>query len=94
MKLVWSPLSRTQLLEAFAYIAERNHDAALKVYERILERAESLMMLPELGSPGREPGTRELVVSGTRYKFIMVYRVANDTIQIAAVWHGRQSRDE
>lgn len=46
MKLVWSPLSRTQLLEAFAYIAERNHDAALKVYERIVERAESLLLPP------------------------------------------------
>jgi plasmid stabilization system protein ParE len=66
MKLVWSQLSRTQLLEAFTYIAERNHDAAVKVYERVVERAESLLELAELGSPGRELGTRDFVVSGTR----------------------------
>lgn len=94
MKLVWSPLSRTQLLEAFTYIAERNHDAALKVYARIEERAQSLLELPELGHPGREPGTRELTVTGTRYAFIVVYRVVDDVIEVAAVWHGRQSRGE
>jgi plasmid stabilization system protein ParE len=31
MKLVWSPLARTQLLAAFAYLAERNVEAAAKV---------------------------------------------------------------
>ena len=92
MKIVWSLLARTQLLEAFTYIAERNYDAAVKVFENIEERASSLIMLPELGSPGEEPGTRELVISGTRYKFTLVYRLTSDQIQIAALWHGRQSR--
>lgn len=92
MKLVWSTLARTQLLEAFSYIAERNVDAATKVYERIDERANGLIEFPELGHVGREAGTRELTITGTQY--ILVYRVAGDIIQIVAVWHGRQSRNE
>jgi plasmid stabilization system protein ParE len=31
MKLVWSRLARAQLLEAFAYIAERNVEAASRI---------------------------------------------------------------
>jgi len=92
MNLVWSPLARTQLLEAFSHIAEHDIDAATKVYARIEARADSLIDFPELGHVGREIGTRELTITGTRY--ILVYRVMGDVIQIAAVWHGRQSRNE
>lgn len=55
MKSVWSQLARTQLLEAFTYIAERNYDAAVKVFENIEERASSLMMLPSLALPAKSP---------------------------------------
>jgi toxin ParE1/3/4 len=92
MKFVWSPLARTQLLEAFAYLAERNVEAAAKIYDRIAERAVGLIAFPELGHDGREIGTRELTVTATRY--ILVYRVTGDVIQIVSVWHGRQSRAE
>jgi plasmid stabilization system protein ParE len=66
MKLVWSRLARTELLEAFTYIAERNYDAAVKVFENIEQRSAALMELPELGFSGEEPGTRELILAGTR----------------------------
>ncbi|HET6521471.1 MAG TPA: type II toxin-antitoxin system RelE/ParE family toxin, partial [Geminicoccaceae bacterium] len=41
---------------------------------------------PESGRPGRVPGTRELVVSGTPY--IVPYRVQGNTVQILRVLHG------
>ncbi len=90
MKLVWSPVARAQLLESFAYIAERDVGAAAQVFERITKRAESLMDFPELGPVGRLPDTRELRITGTRY--VLVYRVRWEAIEILAVWHGRQSR--
>jgi plasmid stabilization system protein ParE len=92
MKLLWSPLSRTQLIEAFAYLAERNIDAAAELLERVRveERAESLMEFPELGPPGREPGTRELTI--TRTEYVLVYRIKVEAIEVIAVWHGKQSR--
>jgi len=43
---------------------------------------------PELGRLGRVRGTRELVVTGTRY--LLIYRVKGDEIQILRVLHGRQ----
>ena len=45
-------------------------------------------MSPGLGRPGRVPGTRELIVSGTRY--IVPYRVKEDVVQIITVLHGAQ----
>jgi toxin ParE1/3/4 len=40
------------------------------------------------GRAGRVPGTRELVIAGT--PFIIPYRVAENTIQILRVLHGKR----
>jgi toxin ParE1/3/4 len=39
-----------------------------------------------MGRPGRVPGTRELVIPGTR--FIVPYRLQGNTIQVLRVFHG------
>jgi toxin ParE1/3/4 len=90
MPLVWAPRALRQLEHAFAHIAEENPAAAWRIYDRITSRADELIDFPELGPPGREDDTRELVVLGTHY--IIVYRLSSGLIEIAAVWHGRQSR--
>jgi len=90
MKLVWSPRALAQVENAVSYIAQDDPDAAWRVYERVSQRAEQLLSLPELGSPGRVQGTRELVITDTPY--VVVYRVKGDELQIAAVWHSAQSR--
>ncbi len=41
---------------------------------------------PEMGRPGRVPGTRELVIPRT--PFIVPYRLVGNTIQILRVFHG------
>jgi toxin ParE1/3/4 len=41
---------------------------------------------PEMGRPGRVPGTRELVIPST--PFIVPYRLDGNTIQILRVFHG------
>jgi plasmid stabilization system protein ParE len=41
---------------------------------------------PHLGRPGELRGTRELV-SGP---YVVVYRVANEVVEILHIWHGRQ----
>jgi toxin ParE1/3/4 len=42
--------------------------------------------LPNIGRPGRVPGTRELVVSGT--PFVTVYRVESNVLWVLRVLHG------
>jgi toxin ParE1/3/4 len=90
MRLIWAPRAIAQLEHALAHIAEENPAAAWRTYDRIVSRADELIDFPELGPPGREPETRELVVLQTRY--VIVYRLSPGLIEIAAVWHGKQSR--
>jgi toxin ParE1/3/4 len=46
---------------------------------------ELLSQNPQLGHPGRVPGTRELVIPKT--PFVIPYRVHNDVLQILRVYH-------
>jgi toxin ParE1/3/4 len=73
------------LQEAGEFIAEDNLEAARKMAERVQEAVENLIEHPNLGRPGRVPGTRELVVSGT--PFIVVYWVRGAAAQVLRVLH-------
>ncbi len=56
-----------------AYIVRDDPEAAARIVERIVTSVEGLGAHPASGRPGRVPGTRELVVSGTPY--LVPYRV-------------------
>jgi toxin ParE1/3/4 len=69
-----------------AHIAEHDPAAAKRVALHILHCVERLLAQhPELGAPGRVPGTRELVIPKTPY--IIPYRVRDSKIEIARVYH-------
>jgi toxin ParE1/3/4 len=87
MKIVWSPEAVEDLISLRAYIAEENPAAARRIVLRVLHDVEHLLPdNPQMGRPGRVPGTRELVVPRTPY--IVPYRVQRATIQILRVFHG------
>jgi toxin ParE1/3/4 len=87
MKIVWSPEAIQDLISLRAYIAEENPAAARRIVLRVLHDVEHLLRdNPQMGRPGRVPGTRELVVPRTPY--IVPYRVQRATIQILRVFHG------
>ena len=81
MTLVWSPESIHDLISLRAHIAEHDPAAAKRVEHLLSEN-------PQLGNPGRVPGTRELVIPKTPY--IVPYRIRATTIEIARVY--RSSR--
>ena len=88
MTVVWSPRAIGHLSNLRAFIASENPDAAARKPATLLVAVDRLVALPNLGRPGRVPGTRELVVAGTRY--VIPYRVRGDRLEIIAVFHGRQ----
>lgn len=69
-----------------AHVARDNPGAAINTVLRVLEAVEGLAEHPNIGRPGRVPGTRELVVSGTPY--IAIYRVRTNTVWVLRVLHG------
>jgi toxin ParE1/3/4 len=87
MRIVWSPEAIDDLVALRAYIAEDNKAAAQRTVLRILRHIEQLLSdHPDLGRPGRVPGTRELVVPRT--PSIVPYRIRNNRIQVLRVYHG------
>lgn len=87
MNIVWSPEAIEDLISLRAYIAEQSPAGAQRVVLRVLHDIEHLLRAnPQLGRPGRVPGTRELVVPQTPY--IVPYRVQGEAIQILRVYHG------
>ncbi|MBX9824692.1 MAG: type II toxin-antitoxin system RelE/ParE family toxin [Xanthobacteraceae bacterium] len=86
MIVQWSPQAIDDLASLRAYIAEDNPAAAKRIVLQIIRNVDQLLSgQPEMGRPGRVPGTRELVVPRTPY--IVPYRVRDSRIQILRIYH-------
>ena len=85
MRLKWLRTALRNLDEEANFIAADDPRAARLVVSRILNAVAVLAEQPGLGRPGRVPGTRELVVTKTRY--LIPYRVRGNVIEILRVFH-------
>lgn len=88
MQVVWTEAASNDLAEIRDYIGADNPIAAGRVAVQILSAVERLETYPYRGRPGREPGSRELIV----YPYVIVYRVKGELIESLRVWHGAQDR--
>ncbi len=87
MNILWSPEAVEDLTSLRSYIAEDDPAAARKVVLHIIHSVQQLLPdNPQMGRPGRVPGTRELVIPKT--PFIVPYRLQRNAIQILRVYHG------
>ena len=75
LKIEWSKDARADRLALLGYLESVNPLAAFRADERIDEVVEILETYPLAGRSGRLSGTRELVITGTRY--IAAYRMEN-----------------
>ena len=66
------------------YIETRDVQAALELDKLFSTKANKLTAVPQLGKPGRVPGTRELVA---HKRYVLVYEVAGNQIQVLRVLH-------
>lgn len=86
MNPIWSSEAVADLAALRAYIAQDDPAAAQRVALHIIRNVETLLPnSPEMGRPGRVPGTRELVIPRTPY--IVPYRLVGNTIQVLRVFH-------
>lgn len=88
MTPVWSPEAIDDLAALRAYIEQDDPRAARRIARHIVRNVETLLPdNPQMGRPGRVPGTRELVIPRT--PFVVPYRsMGGGTIQILRVLHG------
>ena len=88
MRIRWLSRALRDLESVAEYIATDNPSAAIAMVERVEYRVSGLADHPESGRTGREPGTRELIVSGSPY--LVVYRLSTSTVDVLRVLHGAQ----
>ena len=86
MRVVWTSRSLRHLASIGTFLEARNPGAATRTVEAVRDKVEALQANPLQGRVGRNPGTRELVITGTSY--IVVYRPRRDRLDIIAVMHG------
>lgn len=86
--LVWLKRAISDRDAQLDYIAQDNPLAAVSQGDRIDAQVDVLLQHPQLGRPGRKPGTRELVISHT--PFIVVYRIKGQRIELLRLLHGAQ----
>ena len=86
MQVRWLRHALKNLDDEAAYIARDDMEAAVRMIERVASAVDQLANHPALGRPGRVPGTRELVISGTPY--IVPYRVRGNVVEILRIFHG------
>ena len=87
MRVEWYPEAEADLDEIVRYIFQDNPAAAFQLEDSLLNAARNLSATPEMGRVGRVLGTRELVVHPN---FMLVYRIDDPIIYIAAVVHTRK----
>ena len=73
MNILWSPDAIEDLTSLRAYIAQDDPAAARAVVLHIVHNIEQLLPdNPQMGRPGRVPGTRELVIPKTPFILVNV----------------------
>ena len=86
MKLTWSPEDVDDPVSLRAHISVDDPAAAKRAAVHFLHCIEKLLSQnPQLGHPGRVPGTRELVIPKT--PFVVPYRVRDTVVEILRVYH-------
>jgi toxin ParE1/3/4 len=86
VRLRWTDGAVEDLQSAHDYLETENPRAAWETVDRIMSAVERLEQFPHMGRLGRVEGSRELVVTGTR--FVVAYRLKGEWVQILAVLHG------
>ena len=86
-ELEWLETARADLLAIIDYISDDNPDAAQQLKDDIEDKAGKLPQHPKLYRPGREKGTREMVV---RANYIVVYKEDGTKVRILRVLHAAQ----
>lgn len=92
MRVIWSPLAEEQVADTFGYIAAERLAAAVRWFERLVERTESLSVLPDQGRmvpEAQRSSLREVLVDPYR----VIYRRDEDEVVVLSVQHERRELD-
>jgi addiction module RelE/StbE family toxin len=89
MRLRWTLAAANDLENISDYLHSRNPQIAQHTVRRLYAEIRELSRFPSRGRPGREPGTRELILSGLPY--VVIFRTSDQMVEILRIYHGSQN---
>ena len=89
MRLRWTSAAANDLENISDYLHHQNSQIAQQIVRRLYAEIRELSRFPSRGRPGREPGTRELILSGLPY--IVIFRTSDQVVEILRIFHGSQN---
>ncbi|QSA95717.1 type II toxin-antitoxin system RelE/ParE family toxin [Methylococcus sp. EFPC2] len=92
MRVKWLRKALFNLDSAAEYIAQNNRMAAQAMVAEAFRLTGLLADNPDLGRPGRVPGTRELVMA--HYPYVIPYRIRNGSVEVLRVFHASRQWPE
>lgn len=93
MKLRWLPAAFQDIERLYEFLVEKDPNAAARAMEIILDGAEGLEDMPEIGKPmNDDTGRRELYIPFGTGAYVLRYKLDGETVVIIRVWHSREHR--
>jgi plasmid stabilization system protein ParE len=92
-RVVLRPLAENDLIEIYAFIAQLNPDAAIRIVRKIRAQCEMLAAKPERGSPRERLGDAIRVLVIER-RITVAYRVQTDRVDILRIFYAGQNIPE
>jgi toxin ParE1/3/4 len=92
MQVRWLRKALANLDEAADYTAKDSPSAARAMVAEAFRLTDLLADNPDMGRPGRVPGTRELIM--TRHPYIIPYRVRSGCVEVLRFFHGARQWPE
>ncbi len=93
MRLRWLPAAYQDIERLYEFLLQKDPDAAARAIETILDGADELEAMPEMGRPMNDDmGRRELFLPFAAGAYILRYKLDGETAVIIRVWHSREYR--
>lgn len=93
MKLRWLPAAFQDIERLYEFLVEKDPNAATRAIEVILDGAEVLEDMPEIGKPmNDDTSRRELYLPFGAGAYVLRYKLDGEKIVIIRVWHSREHR--
>ena len=93
-EIKWLPEALADVERLHAFLYEKSTSAAARAARAILDGADFLKSIPDVGRPmDDDTGRREWVIPFGAGAFVLRYmRGENDTVVIIRVWHSKEKR--
>ena len=88
MQLRWTAEAATDLERIADYLVQHAPGRAAELVRTVYEAPALLLEYPHRGRPGKEVGTRELIISSLPY--LIVYTVRDDVVFVVRILPGAQ----